>query len=85
LAIPSGVSAPRLHDLRHSFAIGVLTRWYRAGLDPQAQLLALSTFMGHVDISSTAVYLTATPELLEQANGRFQAFAAPTLGEGLPS
>lgn len=85
LEIPPGVSPPRLHDLRHSFAVGALTRWYRRGLDPQAQLLALSTFMGHVDVSSTAVYLTTTPELLEQANRRFQAFAAATLREGLPS
>jgi integrase len=74
-----------LHDLRHSFAVGALTRWYRLGLDPQTRLLALSTFMGHVDVSSTAVYLTTTPELLEQANRRFQAFAAATLREGLPS
>lgn len=85
LRIPPGVSPPRLHDLRHSFATGTLTRWYRLGLDPQARLLALSTFMGHVDVSSTAVYLTTTPELLEQANRRFQAFATATLGEGLPS
>lgn len=85
LEIPPGVSPPRLHDLRHSFAVGALVRWYRLGLDPQTRLLALSTFMGHVDISSTAVYLTTTPELLEQANRRFRAFAAATLGEGLPS
>jgi len=85
LLIPPGVSPPRLHDLRHSFAVGVLTRWYRTGLDPQGRLLTLSTFLGHVDISSTAVYLTTTPELLELANRRFRAFAAATLGEGLPS
>lgn len=85
LQIPPGVSPPRLHDLRHSFAVGALTRWYRLGLDPQTRLLALSTFMGHVDVSSTAVYLTTTPELLEQANRRFQAFAAATLREGRPS
>lgn len=82
LKIQPGVSSPRLHDLRHSFAVGVLTRWYRLGLDPQTKLLALSTFMGHGDISSTAVYLTPTPELLEHANRRFQAFAAATLWEG---
>jgi site-specific recombinase XerD len=81
LQVPPGISPPRLHDLRHAFAIGALTRWYRLGLDPQTKLLALSTFMGHSDISSTAVYLTPTPELLEQANRRFRAFAAATLGE----
>jgi site-specific recombinase XerD len=85
LEIAPGVSPPRLHDLRHAFAVGVLTRWYRLGLDPQTHLLALSTFMGHVDVSSTAVYLTMTPELLDLANRRFKAFAATTLQEGLPS
>lgn len=85
LDIAPGVSSPRLHDLRHAFAVGTLTRWYRLGLDPQTRLLALSTFMGHVDISSTAVYLTMTPELLDQANRRFKAFAAATLREGLLS
>jgi len=83
LEIPPGVSSPRLHDLRHSCAVGALLRWYRLGLDPQARLLALSTFLGHVDISSTAVYLTPTPQLLEQANRRFAVFAAATLKEGL--
>lgn len=85
LEIAPGVSPPRLHDLRHAFAVGVLTRWYRLGLDPQAHLLALSTFMGHVDISSTAVYLTMTPELLELANRRFESFATAILREESPS
>jgi integrase len=85
LEIPPGISPPRLHDLRHAFAVGALTRWYRLGLDPQTRLLALSTFMGHGDISSTAVYLMPTPELLEHANRRFRTFAAASLGEGQPS
>ena len=78
LEIPVGVSPPRLHDLRHSFAVGALTRWYRQGLDPTTRLLALSTFLGHVDVNSTALYLTTTPELLEQASRRFQVFATAT-------
>ena len=77
IAAPAGVSAPRMHCLRHSFAVGCLLRWYRQGLDPAARLHQLSTFMGHVDPSSTAVYLTITPALLEEANRRFEAFAAP--------
>lgn len=85
LSIPPGISSPHLHDLRHAFAVGTLARWYRQGIDPQTHLLALSTFMGHVDISSTAVYLTITPELLDLANRRFQAFAASALQEGLPT
>lgn len=83
LTIPPGVSPPRLHDLRHSCAVGTLARWYRDGGDPQARLHILSTFLGHVDINSTAIYLTTTPELLDLANRRFEAFAAAALREGL--
>jgi integrase len=75
LTIPGGVSPPRLHDLRHSFAVGCLLRWYRDGSDPASKLNQLSTFMGHVDPTSTAVYLSITPGLLTQANLRFEAFA----------
>ena len=77
LPVPDGVSPPTLHSLRHSFAVGCLLRWYRGGLDPAARLHQLSTFMGHVAPSSTAVYLTITPALLDEANRRFEAFAAP--------
>jgi integrase len=77
LPVPDGVSPPTLHSLRHSFAVGCLLRWYREGLDPSARLHQLSTFMGHVAPSSTAVYLTITPALLEEANRRFEAFAEP--------
>ncbi len=63
LSIPPGVAAPRVHDLRHAFAVGTLLRWYRAGVDPAARLFHLSTFLGHVNPSSTAVYLTITAEL----------------------
>jgi len=67
---------PRLHDLRHSFAVGTLLRWYRTGDNPAARLWHLSTFLGHVDLASTAVYLTITPELLDAANARFAQLAA---------
>ena len=76
LSVPSGVTPPRLHCLRHSFAVGTLLRWYRAGIDPMSRLFDLSTFLGHVSPSSTAVYLTITTELLECANKRFADFAA---------
>lgn len=75
LPVPAGVSPPTLHSLRHSFAVGCLLRWYREGLDPSVRLHQLSTFMGHVDPASTAIYLTITPALLEQASGRFEVFA----------
>jgi integrase len=76
LTVPSGVAPPHLHCLRHSFAVGTLLRWYRAGVDPMTRLLDLSTFLGHVSPSSTAVYLTITTELLECASERFAHFAA---------
>lgn len=81
LPIKDGVSPPRLHDLRHSFAVGCLLRWYRQGLDPSTRLYHLSTFMGHVSPTSTAVYLNVTPALLEQGNRRFEAFAEPAWQE----
>ncbi|HEY3261630.1 MAG TPA: tyrosine-type recombinase/integrase [Pseudonocardiaceae bacterium] len=81
LTVPDGVSPPTLHSLRHSFAVGCLLRWYRQGLDPAARLHHLSTFMGHVDPISTAVYLTITPQLLDEANRRFEAFAEPAWTE----
>jgi site-specific recombinase XerD len=75
LVLPPGVSSPRLHDLRHAFAVGTLLRWYRQGIDPNCRLIHLSTFLGHVDPNSTAVYLTITEELLREADRRFRAFA----------
>lgn len=82
--VPEGVSSPTLHSLRHSFAVGCLLRWYRTGVDPATRLYQLSTFMGHVDPTSTAVYLSITPELLEEANRRFEALAQPALTAARP-
>ena len=79
LNVPPGVAVPRLHCLRHSFAVGTLLRWYREGIEPQDRLLHLSTFMGHTQPSSTAVYLTITADLLKEANQRFERFASPLL------
>ena len=78
-----GVGTPHLHCLRHSFAVGCLLRWYREGVDPSTRLFHLSTFMGHVNPDSTAVYLTITPQLLEVANRRFEAFAQAVWSEGI--
>ena len=81
LSIPDGTTSPRVHDLRHAFAVGTLLRWYRSGLDPNARLLRLSTFLGHVSPVSTAVYLTITPELFSEANARFEQWAHTTIAE----
>ena len=77
LAAPDGVAPARMHSLRHSFAVGCLLRWYREGLDPASRLHHLSTFMGHVSPESTAVYLSVTAALLQQANDRYEVFAQP--------
>ena len=82
LQIPPGCSPPRLHDLRHSFAVGTLLRWYRDAADPGAGLLKLATFLGHVDVTSTATYLAITEALLRQANRRFEAFAQTAFLDG---
>ena len=75
LVVPPGVSAPHVHGLRHSFAVRTLLSWYRQGIAPAARLNHLSTFLGHANPASTAVYLTITSELFEQANLRFEALA----------
>lgn len=62
---------PRLHDLRHTFAVHRLYRWYKEGTDVQSKLVLLSTFMGHFSIRSTQVYLSITDGILEEANKRF--------------
>jgi integrase len=61
---------PRLHDLRHSFAVATLLSWYRAGEDVQAKIPSLSTYLGHREPSSTYWYLSAAPELLALAAAR---------------
>jgi site-specific recombinase XerD len=71
-----GRHAPRLHDLRHSFAVQRLTDWYRQGADVQRLLPVLSTYLGHTDLAGTQVYLSMTPELLQQASSRFERYAS---------
>jgi integrase len=63
---------PRIHGLRHSFAVDTLRGWYQAGLDVEAQLPMLSTYLGHRDPRSTYWYLSAAPELLALAAGRLE-------------
>jgi site-specific recombinase XerD len=64
-------TGPRIHDLRHTFAVYRLLAWYRDGQDVNARLPWLATYLGHVNIQSTQVYLHATAELLEQVDQRF--------------
>ena len=69
-----GRQIPRLHDLRHSFAVHTVTAWYRQGADVQRLLPVLSTYLGHADLEGTKVYLSMTPELLQQASLRFARY-----------
>jgi site-specific recombinase XerD len=66
---------PRLHDLRHTFAVHRLTAWYQQGADVQRLLQHLSVYLGHVHIRHTQVYLSMTPELLHEAGQRFEHYA----------
>jgi integrase/recombinase XerD len=63
---------PRIHDLRHSFAVQALVRWYREGADVQSNLPKLAMYMGHVSIVSTAYYLHFVPALAALAGDRFE-------------
>jgi integrase len=64
---------PRPHDLRHAFAVRTLLEWYRDGVDVQARLPLLSTYLGHVNPASTFWYLTAAPELLGLVADRLES------------
>jgi integrase/recombinase XerD len=69
---PTGRVGPRPYDLRHTFAVHRLERWYRAGVDAQRRLPWLSAYMGHDDILGTETYLTASSELLNVAATRMK-------------
>lgn len=65
---------PRIHDLRHTFATNVLTGWYKEGKNVQELLPKLSVYLGHENLSHTAVYLSMIPALLEEANKLFYKY-----------
>jgi integrase len=73
---------PRLHDLRHSCAVGALDRWYRQGIDVQSKLPHLATYLGHVSIASTHYYLRLAPELGHSASQRYHQYVSQLLATG---
>lgn len=75
---PPGRRRPRIHDLRHTFAVNVLIDWYSTGVDVSARLPVLSAFLGHNSPEATYWYLQATPQLLALAAQRLDAAAQPT-------
>jgi integrase len=64
---------PRVHDLRHSFAVATVLGWYRDGADIAALMPRLSTYLGHTDPKHTFWYLSAAPELMALAGRRLDA------------
>ena len=69
---------PRIPDLRHTFAVMTIVSWYRNGLDPDREMIKLSTYLGHGDPDHTYWYIEAVPELLQLASER----AERSLSEG---
>jgi integrase len=67
---------PRLHDLRHTFAVRTLVQWYRSGQDPAREMLKLTTYLGHAHPAHTYWYIEAVPELLALAAQRAEASRA---------
>jgi integrase len=72
--------APRIHDIRHTFASRRLLRWYAEGVDLDHAVLSLATYLGPAQVKHTYWYLTAVPELFALAVARFKQFAVPDLG-----
>ena len=66
---------PRLHDLRHTFAVHRLTSWYQDGKEVQKLVYQLSVYLGHAHLQDTQVYLSMTPDLLREANIHFERYA----------
>lgn len=69
---PGDRRGPRVHDLRHHFAIQTMLQWYRTNADVETRLPELSTYLGHVHVRDTYWYLSAVPELLQLATLRLQ-------------
>ena len=59
--------SPCLHDFRHTFAVRTIFNWYRSGIDVEQQIPKLATYLGHTHVSDTYWYLSAIPELMQQA------------------
>jgi integrase/recombinase XerD len=66
---------PRIHDLRHAFAVGRVISWYQEGADLQVMLPRLATYLGHITLKETQRYLTLTPTMLHEASLRFERYA----------
>jgi integrase/recombinase XerD len=73
LPVGPGRRAPRLHDMRHSFAVNTLIDAHRDGADVDARIATLANYLGHIDPSHTYWYLTASPQLMQIVRERIVA------------
>jgi integrase len=73
---------PRIHDLRHSFAVRRVMLWHAQGIDVDQAMLSMSTYLGHAKISNTYWYLTGVPELMALVSSKFEQYAqGPEAGD----
>ena len=68
---------PRIHDLRHRFVVRRIQAWHADGVDVDAKIPALATYLGHVQVSDVYWYLSAVPELMDIISARFESYAHP--------
>jgi integrase/recombinase XerD len=76
LGIRTATVRPRVHDLRHSFAVQTLVRWQRAGVHIDERISVLSAYLGHIAPADTYWYLPASPELMSLAAERLAGLEA---------
>jgi len=76
-----GRRPPRIHDLRHTFAVRCLLRWYDQGANVDQKIHTLATYLGHVKVSDTYWYLSAVPDLMVVVGTRFEGFASMAMEE----
>lgn len=72
IGLRTATARPRIHDLRHNFAVQTLIDWHRSGTDIGAHMAVLSTYLGHSSPAGTYWYLSAVPELMELAAARLE-------------
>jgi integrase/recombinase XerC len=73
--------SPRIHDLRHTFAVRRLLCWRQTGQSIDHAMFWLCTYLGHAKISDTYWYLSGVPELMDNIGARFERFAGPSVQE----
>jgi integrase len=79
LRAPHDSHGPRVHDMRHTFAVKTLLRWYQTGVDVERHIPELATYLGHAHVNDTYWYISAVPELLSLATMRLDTMEGGSL------